>query len=351
MRVNFKNLVLEVTRKCNMQCAHCMRGDAEDVDMSTDTLQKLFEQIGDIEHLCITGGEPSLNPTAIHYIAYFARTTLCNIGSFFCSTNAKEYSPEFVKALNELYMMCDQKEECTLTVSIDQFHAPADEYALKMYRGLPYYKGTKEKGFISRGYILSEGRANENNLGRFSMPFSEHLYDVSFHGIRMNVGDRIYVNALGDILLDADLSYKNQENERIGNVMEDPLYCLFTSNYFEIPDHWFEKGKKCFYCVHIHADANTISGTEEDSRVYYTEPQKASSAYQSALTNIRITPVSPKYSKIPDDLKMTFAPLEVEDDRCIGTKIRYSLPEDKRERYVTIEILRCPLEEGYYDGK
>ena len=85
--------------------------------------------------------------------------------------------------------------------------------------------------------------------------------------------------------------------------------------------------------------------------MYFTEPQKASAAYQSALTNIRITPVSPTYGKIPDNLKMTFAPLPIEDDRCIGTKIRYSLPEDKCERYVTIEILRCPLEEGYYDGK
>ena len=30
MRIKFKNLMIEVTRKCNMACAHCMRGEQQD---------------------------------------------------------------------------------------------------------------------------------------------------------------------------------------------------------------------------------------------------------------------------------------------------------------------------------
>ncbi len=32
------SLILEVTRRCNMCCAHCLRGDAEDIDMEKETV-------------------------------------------------------------------------------------------------------------------------------------------------------------------------------------------------------------------------------------------------------------------------------------------------------------------------
>ena len=33
MKLILKKLVLEITCFCNMDCAHCMRGDAQDIDM------------------------------------------------------------------------------------------------------------------------------------------------------------------------------------------------------------------------------------------------------------------------------------------------------------------------------
>ena len=90
--------MLEVTRKCNMHCAHCMRGEQQEETMSTDTVQKLLEHTYEIEQLSITGGEPSLAPDTIRWLAYFVKSRDIKIGSFFCATNAGEYSAHSLAA-------------------------------------------------------------------------------------------------------------------------------------------------------------------------------------------------------------------------------------------------------------
>ena len=345
MTFNFKHLAIEVTRRCNMNCAHCMRGDSQEVNLDTSVLQKLFEYAGSIKHLTITGGEPSLNPSAIRYISYFSRNVHCEIGAFFCSTNAKEYSEEFVNALNELYEQCTDKQNCTLSISLDQFHDAADPTALSEYRKLPYYQPVKELGNISRGNILSEGRANENNLGRYSKPFAEYFYDIDYEPLRFTVGDSVYLNAVGDILLDCDLSYLNQEEENIGNIMETPLDKLIMSNHFKIPEHWCE-GANSVYLLHLQAEAGTIADIDLEDKRYYALAYKASAAYHSFLDSIRIHPVNPACGPIPDYLELKFSAMPQNEERCDGTVIRYVLPEQDTPKKVTIEVIRCPLEDG-----
>lgn len=59
--INASSLILEVTRKCNLHCAHCLRGDAQCVDMSKSTIDKLMPMLGKVSSVTFTGGEPSLN--------------------------------------------------------------------------------------------------------------------------------------------------------------------------------------------------------------------------------------------------------------------------------------------------
>ena len=61
------NLCLEVTRRCNMGCAHCLRGNAENLDMSRETIDQVLEQVDMIGQVTFTGGEPSLNMDTIRY--------------------------------------------------------------------------------------------------------------------------------------------------------------------------------------------------------------------------------------------------------------------------------------------
>ena len=351
MRIKFKNLMLEVTRKCNMRCAHCMRGEQQEETMSSDTIQRLLEYVYGIEQLSITGGEPSLVPDTIRWLAYFVKSRDIKVGSFFCATNAGEYSKEFVDALSSLYAVCTKPDKCILTISTDQFHSDADPKALSEYRQLPYYSSEKEKGFLPKGKILLEGKANENNLGRFSKPTTEHIYDFDMHGWYLYIGDRIYINALGDVLLDPDLSYLNQMNENIGNIWEMPFDEILRESCYRLPEQYLpENNQKYVYCVHILAEANTITIEPNESRVYYSSPRKAVAAYQSVLNNLRITPVYSKDGIIPDDLDMKFEELPEIEDRCAGTKIKYLLP-GATPKTVIVEVIRCPIEEDFDDAR
>lgn len=63
MQINVYNLVIEVTRRCNMCCTHCLRGDAQDLDISDEVLETVARNIQP-SSVTFTGGEPSLNIAA-----------------------------------------------------------------------------------------------------------------------------------------------------------------------------------------------------------------------------------------------------------------------------------------------
>lgn len=343
MLIDFECLTIEITRRCGMKCAHCMRGDAQDVLMDYNAIQTLCKKTGHIKHLNITGGEPSLVPDALKYLLFYLKNYSCRIGEFFCATNAQEYSKKFADALTDLYYYCEHPELCMLTISIDQFHSAADPLALQEYRKLPFYNPINEKGTIPKSNILDEGRANDNGIGMFSMPISPYIFDVQLDGCRLKVGDRLYINAFGDVLLDADMSYSTQENESIGNILSQSLGEIIIANTYRIPDHWHNPPEKEMYCLHVIADNDIfVKGVFEDRKFFSTD-RDVSVAYHQIIYNIHMTPINPEIGKVPDGLKLVTERLEEDTVRCIGTKINYVVPGEAKQKSVTIEVLRCPL--------
>ena len=329
-----------------MSCRHCMRGDAEDINMDYAVIDQIFQDTRYIEHLCLTGGEPSLEPYVIREILYHARRWGCRIGSFFCATNAKVYSPEFSDTLTELYCYCTDKGKCTLTVTTDQFHEGADPEALKSYRELPYYRSVYEHKQIAPYFILDEGRAKENKIGRSEIPIKGLIYDVSFHSFDFTCGDTVYINAKGDVLLNADLSYKNQKDFRIGNLLEDNLpHILLTAMY----SCRFFRGEQVFR-ICCQADAGTIAPMKIEDERYYIEENTALGAYYQLIHNLHITPVNPKEGNVPEDLYLAVEPLaknELPEDRLAETKIMYTA--NGKTRFVRIFVDCLPLEDACHE--
>ena len=64
MEIYVNYLAIEVTRRCNMKCNHCLRGDAQNLDISTAVLSGIAKHIHPAS-VIFTGGEPSLNVPAI----------------------------------------------------------------------------------------------------------------------------------------------------------------------------------------------------------------------------------------------------------------------------------------------
>ena len=71
MRIN--NLIIEVTRKCQLKCPHCLRGDTEQIDIETKYINQLLHNVTEINQLTFTGGEPFLNIEAIVHTKNFIK--------------------------------------------------------------------------------------------------------------------------------------------------------------------------------------------------------------------------------------------------------------------------------------
>lgn len=68
MKMKLHHLTVEITRQCNLHCAHCVRGDAQDVTITPEIIDKLLDQIDAVVSLDLTGGEPFLHPEMVEYL-------------------------------------------------------------------------------------------------------------------------------------------------------------------------------------------------------------------------------------------------------------------------------------------
>ena len=68
MKMKLMHLIIETNRQCNLNCTHCMRGDAQDLTITPEIIDKLLDQIDFIVELDLTGGEPFLHPEIIEYL-------------------------------------------------------------------------------------------------------------------------------------------------------------------------------------------------------------------------------------------------------------------------------------------
>lgn len=126
-----------------MKCAHCFRGDAQDVDINYRHIDELLDQVEVIGHLETIGGEPTLNLDALKYIL----NGLCKRGiplfGFSLITNGLIYSEEFINIIkwckqiidvscanclnngNE-YQPAKEISRCNIGISLDRYHEQHD---------------------------------------------------------------------------------------------------------------------------------------------------------------------------------------------------------------------------------
>ena len=112
-----------------MCCAHCLRGDAESIDIQEkyiDAFLDNFEKGAYISSLTFTGGEISLNIPAIRYTLKAVKERGIAVGSFYMVTNGKavDKMADLAMASLEWWAYCDEKDDymCGLCISSDNFH-------------------------------------------------------------------------------------------------------------------------------------------------------------------------------------------------------------------------------------
>lgn len=256
-KVYIKNLMLEVTRRCNMACPHCLRGEAQDMDVSFAVLENLLARVDGIRELVFTGGEPSLNPDAMLETLRLCRIHHIPVHTVWIATNGRRLSDRFIKACHKwnaytvktyydnpfhkmsgteilTQIMKDRSQEgyvereygCYTTVSLDMFHEELDMNDLIKLLALPNPVADKvhiENDPYDTRWVIGEGRAVENGIAEpaENSRFGSYAYSIEETGIPVDEGriEELYVSCDGSLLKNCDYSYENMKRFARGKII------------------------------------------------------------------------------------------------------------------------------------
>lgn len=135
-KYSLHDLSVEITRRCNKNCLHCMKGDAQNVTITEDIIDRVIADIPDVARLSLVGGEPLLELDKIAYLLEQVAGCPWGIRIVEMTTNGTICDRRIVDIFESF---CMKKPGCAavLRISNDSFH-DANEYesAYAYYRPL-----------------------------------------------------------------------------------------------------------------------------------------------------------------------------------------------------------------------
>jgi len=233
MELNISEAAIEVTRKCNMQCEHCLRGPVQRKTISNHHIYRFLSLIDSIGTLNITGGEPTLAMDTLEHLRHSIIYQDCEVQNFFMVTNGKAINCErLAEWAYHMKLACSDNEISSIGFSFDQFHTSTFNWKQLEKRDRNFYKlsdimemeygitGNEAGGsFIHKhsdkswnyGSLISEGRSKDfgsrdNRIELFeednwneSVSFSEGL---------------LYLSANGNIIAGCNWSYQSEDYKK-----------------------------------------------------------------------------------------------------------------------------------------
>jgi MoaA/NifB/PqqE/SkfB family radical SAM enzyme len=240
MKYSFKEVGFEVTRRCNLKCDHCMRGQAQNVNMTPDMVDAILnnEEISHIESILFSGGEPTLNPGIIVYTIDKIIRENIDVREVCMVTNGKIFSREIVEAFNRFNeyrnrrVVADIKKifgegvwktlidnninnHARITFSTDKYHEPISKEIVDSYKELSDgIKITFADSMDER--LLKTGRSKEGKEYNYSLIEMRYISNEDECDI---VGD-LYISALGNVTNNGDGSYEDMDKNNFGSVYD-----------------------------------------------------------------------------------------------------------------------------------
>lgn len=224
-KIDVDNLIFEVTRKCNMKCEHCLRGNAQNKDITEEIINKVLDQVRYIGSITFTGGEPTLNVKSIKYIIDGIMKRNIGLDSFYIVLNGMIYSKELIDSLTDLHFYSESfmyggEDMSALCLSLNDgyhdVHVPIEN--INMYKFYKLYREDKEGEITS---IINEGNAYKNGIGTRSDVLNTMYYTIDDNDMRIE--DILYINVDGDIIPSCDSSYNMQDYISLGNIFDNDI--------------------------------------------------------------------------------------------------------------------------------
>ena len=274
--IAFDTLLLEVTRKCNLKCEHCFRGEPQNISMSKELIDSLINQLDFVQRISLTGGEPFMVPEVIEYLVNKIIDSKLKFMTFTLVVNGTildERAIRSIKALNRLgeylftyiypnayqkdgksfnFEAADNKEERLIDISIstDEFHKNDPDKAIDFYSNIAnqylqikrqdnwseYSEGLEDLSGKGLSWVKSEGRAADNNIGNHQ----RYCESCSPYCHRVNIEDNIVkcmtqICANGNVILCGESSYKHEDELSMGNILITPIWSMIQENEWKQP--------------------------------------------------------------------------------------------------------------------
>lgn len=105
------DLELILTQKCNLSCAHCMRGDCSNKQITADVLDSVFSKFFYIDNLSLGGGEITLIPETINLVTEKLKEHKVTVHHCNFTSNGTIVNDEVLNALKNLQdyiVSCDE---------------------------------------------------------------------------------------------------------------------------------------------------------------------------------------------------------------------------------------------------
>lgn len=211
MKIN-SHLIIEVTRRCNTICKHCLRGKAENKDINITDMENVLKQFDYIDGITFTGGEPSLNPQAIKVFIELCKKHNVRVGNFGITTNAIQASDEFLHIIMDLWLFCDDNSRSRLLISNDIFHkynnSPREINRLKTFSFTSMFLSEPENQSIT--YLNQGYHAKNSGDGEDIIPID--INNLAYNDFQQGRLDslEIHLNCNGEVILGCSWSYENQ---------------------------------------------------------------------------------------------------------------------------------------------
>lgn len=216
-KLNVNYMYLEITRRCTLECAHCMRGNRQNIDMSEEILDNALKDVTHIHELDLGGGEPLLVPQVIESIINKIRTYGIKVDKISFTTNGTVLTPRVVELIRKLQEIAP----LNVRLSHDKFHL-LELYIKKLTERVDKNNelftemlgyNPKDKDFVMDDGIISRiGKAKsltQEDLDAINKWIKPTYYHLAYGGpnaldvVKMYDWDKDVVQVCGSVVISA----------------------------------------------------------------------------------------------------------------------------------------------------
>jgi hypothetical protein len=215
-QLNFRphEIIFEITRWCNMECAHCLRGKRQRLKMDSYIYDRFYDLFGSTPTF-LTGGEPLTNPEAIFDIGRYVHP----YDEVAMITNGKNVPASTVRMLQLLSHHTKIDIEC----SHDHYHEYARDF-WKIEELAEYMDNIAARKSQRPEYynLMDQGRAKENQIGVNTPNNFIPEFDFWPERDEIDLYVNLYLNVNGEFITGCDYSYEEQSEHVIASIYDDP---------------------------------------------------------------------------------------------------------------------------------